>query len=136
MKDDLLYRDEVYQIIGAAIEVHRELGHGFLESVYEECIEIESNRRKIPYGTQVKIPVHYKGKKLKKEFVADYIGFAKIIAEFKCIPKLTKVEEAQILNYLKATGMKVGLLINFGSEGKLEWRRFVLTNKPRIQEKK
>ena len=127
MERDLLYKDEVYKIIGAAIEVHKELGPGFLESVYEEAIVIESKKREIPYKTQVKIPIYYKGQKLKKEFIADYIGYGKIIVELKCIPKLTKVDEAQIINYLKATQMKVGLLINFGSHGKLEWRRFIRT---------
>lgn len=124
---DLLYKEEVYQIIGAAIEVHRELGAGFLESVYEECLNIESSRRNIPHETQVRLPVHYKGAEIEKEFVADYIGYGKIIVELKCIPSLTKVEEAQIINYLKATGLPVGLLVNFGSKEKLEWRRFVLT---------
>ena len=126
-KEKLLYKEEVYQIVGAAIDVHKELGYGFLESVYEEAISLVSEKRNIPFQTQVKIPVYFKGKKLNKEFIADYIGYEKIIVEFKCIPKLTKVEEAQIINYLKATGFKVGLLINFGSKGKLEWRRYILT---------
>ncbi len=125
MQENFLYKDEVYKIIGAAIEVHKELGPGFLESVYEEAMTYESEDRQIPFETQVKIPVHYKGKRMKKEFIADYVGYGKIIVEFKCIPKLTKVEEAQILNYLKATGSKVGLLINFGSHGRLEWNRYV-----------
>ena len=127
MEKDLLYKKEVYEIIGAAIEVHKELGSGFLESVYEETIVIESKKRKIPHETQVQIPIYYKGKKLNKKFIADYVGYDKIIVELKCIPQLTKVEEAQIINYLKATGMKVGLLINFGSHGKLEWKRYVRT---------
>ena len=126
-KEKLLYKDEVYQIVGAAIDVHKELGYGFLESVYEEAISLVSKKRNIPFQTQVKIPVFFKGKKLDKEFIADYIGYGKIIVEFKCIPKLTKVEEAQIINYLKATSFKVGLLINFGSKGKLEWKRYILT---------
>jgi GxxExxY protein len=125
MNKELIYGDEVFKIIGAAIDVHKELGPGFLESVYEEAMVIESRRRAIPYGTQIKIPVYYKSEKLQKEFVADYIGFGKIIVEFKCIPKLTKVEEAQIINYLKATKLRVGLLINFGSQKKLEWKRYV-----------
>ena len=133
MERDLLYKDEVYEIIGAAIEVHKELGHGFLESVYEESMVIESKKRQIPYKTQVMIPIYYKGQKLKKEFIADYIGYGKIIVELKCIPKLTKVDEAQIINYLKATQMKVGLLINFGSHGKLEWRRFIRTEENKKQ---
>ena len=126
MEQELLYKKEVYQIIGAAIEVHKELGPGFLESVYEECMCIESKLKNIPYETQVKLSIHYKGGKIKKEFFADYIGFGKIIVELKCIPKLKKVEEAQIINYLKATGLKVGLLINFGSKGKLEWKRYIV----------
>ncbi len=125
MEKDLLYKVEVYEIIGAAIDVHKELGSGFLESVYEEAMIVESITRQIPYKTQVKIPIYYKGQKLTKEFIADYIGYDKIIVEFKCIPKLTKLEEAQIINYLKATKIRVGLLINFGSYGRLEWRRFI-----------
>ena len=124
---ELLFKDEVYKIVGAAIEVHKELGNGFLESVYEEAMKIVSNERNIPFETQVRIPVYFKGNKLEKEFIADYIGFDKIIVEFKCIPKLTKIEVAQIINYLKATGIQVGILINFGSKGKLEWRRFIRT---------
>ncbi len=127
MKKELLCKDEVYEIIGAAIEVHKELGSGFLESVYEEAMVYESKKKKIPFETQVKIPIFYKAHKFQKVFIADYIGFKKIIVEFKCIPCLTKVEEAQILNYLKATKLKVGLLINFGSKDKLEWKRYILT---------
>jgi len=128
MDDTLLYKDEVYNIIGAAIEVHKELGPGFLESVYEEAFCIESDDRDIPYENQVKLPVYYKNRKLSKEFIADYIGYEKIIIELKGIPKLTKVEEAQIINYLKATKLQLGLLINFGSHQKLEWKRFIRTN--------
>lgn len=124
---ELLFKDEVYKIVGAAIEVHKELGNGFLESVYEEAMKIVSSERDIPFETQIKIPVYFKGNKLEKEFIADYIGFDKIIVEFKCIPKLTQIEVAQIINYLKATGLKVGILINFGSKGKLEWRRYIRT---------
>lgn len=126
-KPDLLCKKEVYEIVGAAIEVHKELGPGFLESVYEKCLDIESYHRSIPHETQVRLPIHYKGRKIDKEFVADYIGYGKIIVELKCIPRLTGIEEAQIINYLKATGLPVGLLINFGSKGKLEWKRFILT---------
>ena len=126
MEKELLYKDEVYAIIGAAIEVHKELGPGFLESVYEEAMLLESQERGIPCEFQVSIPVHYKNRRLKKEFIADYVGFDKIVVEFKSIQKLTNIEKAQVLNYLKATKMKVGLLINVGSHGKLEWKRFVL----------
>jgi len=107
------------------MEVHTELGPGFLESVYEEAFTMEAGRRKIPYRTQVKIPVKYKGQQLNKEFIADFIGYERVLVELKCIPKLTKRESAQIINYLKATSLLVGLLINFGSYPKLEWNRFV-----------
>jgi GxxExxY protein len=127
LKRDLLYEKEVYDIVGVAMEVHKELGPGFLESVYEEAMKIESCKRGIPHKTQDKLCIFYKGIKLKKEFIVDYLAYDKIIVEFKCIPKLTTVEEAQILNYLKATGLKVGLLINFGSYGKLEWKRYIST---------
>lgn len=126
---EILYPEEAYKIIGAAIEVHRSLGPGFLESVYEEAMVIESENREIPFKTQVMLPVYYKGERLTKEFIADYIGYEKIIVEFKCIPKLTNVEEAQIINYLKVTGLKLGLLINFGSHEKLEWRRYANTRR-------
>ena len=109
-------------------KIHKELGSGFLESVYDEAMVIESTKRKIPHETQIQIPIYYKGQKLNKKFVADYVGYSKIIVELKCIPQLSKIEEAQIINYLKATGMKVGLLINFGSHGKLEWKRYIRTD--------
>ncbi|MBC8323984.1 MAG: GxxExxY protein [Candidatus Marinimicrobia bacterium] len=125
--DNLLYKDEVYSIVGVAIEVHKEMGPGFLEAVYEECMAIESQAKKIPFETQVELSVNYKGRPLNKKYIADYIAYGKIIVEFKCIPKLTNIEEAQILNYLKVTGLKVGLLINFGSKGKLEWKRYIKT---------
>ncbi len=125
MKRDLLYKEEVYKIIGAAMEVHTELGPGFLESVYEEALTLEAEKRNIPYRTQVKILVKYKGQQLNKEFIADFIGYDKVLVELKCIPKLTRREEAQMINYLKATNLEVGLLINFGSYPKLEWKRFV-----------
>ena len=92
MKKDLLYKDEVYKIIGAAINVHKELGSGFLESVYEEAMCYESDFPEIPYETHIQISAHYKNTILKKHFTTDYIGFGKIIIEFKCIPKLTKIE--------------------------------------------
>lgn len=127
MTINLLYKDEVFAIIGASIDVHKVLEPDFLESVYEEAMVVESTKREIPFQTQVKILVIYKGSKLNKEFIAEYIGYEKIIDEFNCIPKLTKVEEAQIINYLNAAQLKVGLLINFGSNEKFEWKGYVYT---------
>ena len=126
---ELLCKEEVYKIIDVAIEVHKEQGSGFLESVYEVAMVLESKNAEIPFQTQIRIPVHYKEIFLEKEFIADYIGFEKVLVEFKCSPRLTKIEEAQIINYLKATGLSVGLLINFGSQQKLEWKRYVRTEK-------
>ena len=128
--ENLLYKDEVYAFIGAAIEVHKELGNGFLESVYEEALKYELAERNIPYLSQVRLPIYSKRNKLSKEFVVDGLAFGNIIIELKCIPRLTQVEEAQIIHYLKASGMQLGLLINFGTPTKLDWKRIVRTNKP------
>jgi len=123
---ELIFKEEVYAIIGAAMDVHRELGSGFLESVYQEATEIELACRKIPFEAQKSIKIVYKGEMLKKEFVADLICFEKIIIELKAQDNLSGREEAQVLNYLKAAGIKLGLVINFGSHPKLEWKRLVL----------
>jgi len=122
---ELLYKDEVYAIIGAAIEVHREMGPGFLEPVYQEALGIEFEFRDIPNQTQVRLQINYKGKQLSKEYIPDYVCFDKIIIELKALERLSGREEAQLLNYLKVSGMRVGVLINFGSAGKLEWKRFI-----------
>jgi GxxExxY protein len=122
---ELIYKDEVFAIVGAAIEVHRVLGSGFLEAVYQEAMEIEAAVRKIPFVSQQIIQIQYKQHTLKKEYIADMVCFEKIIVEFKALDKLTGREESQVINYLKATGYKVGVLINFGSHPKLEWKRFV-----------
>jgi len=122
---ELLYKAEVFEIIGAAIEVHKELGHGFLEAVYQEAIQIEMTQRNIPFDAQKSLRIRYKDQTLKKEYSADFICYGKIITEIKALDGLSGKEEAQILNYLKATGLRVGLLINFGSVGKLEWKRFI-----------
>ena len=122
---ELLYKAEVFEIIGAAIEVHKELGNGFLEAVYQEAFQIEMARRQIPFETQKSLRIRYRDQILKKEYVADFICYEKIIIELKALDELSGREEAQILNYLKATGLRIGLLINFGSVGKLEWKRFI-----------
>lgn len=124
--DTLLYRNEVFEIVGAAIEVHTELGNGFLEPVYQKALEIELGLRKIQFESQKRLKIFYKGIDLEKEYVPDFVCFDKIIVEIKALERLTNIETSQLLNYLKATGLKVGLLINFGSKGKLEWKRFVL----------
>ena len=124
----LLYKNEVYAIIGAAMEVYNTLGSGFLEAVYQEALEIEFSKRNIPYTAQQEIPIYYGSQRMKAYYVADYLAFDKIIIEIKALSQLTTREEAQLLNYLKATGLNLGLLINFGSATKLEWKRRILAN--------
>lgn len=122
---ELILKDEVFRVIGAAIEVHRELGSGFLEAVYQEALEIEFRERNIPFVSQSPLKIVYKGIQLEKQYLADFVCFESMIVEIKAMSKLTGNEDAQIINYLKATGHKVGLLLNFGSIGKLEWKKIV-----------
>ena len=124
-REDLPFADEVYRIVGAAIEVHRELGHGFLEAVYQEALGLEMRAAGIPFREQVAIEVHYKGHVLNKGYVCDVLAFGEVIVEIKAIPHLSHLETAQLLNYLRATGKPIGLLLNFGSKGKLEWERMI-----------
>jgi len=123
---ELLLKEEVFKIVGAAIEVHRELGSGFLEPVYQEAMAIELASSSIPFEAQKALQIMYKSHKLKKEYVPDFVCYQQIIVELKALTQLSGIEEAQALNYLKATRFRVALLLNFGSRGKLEWRRLVL----------
>ncbi|HUT03431.1 MAG TPA: GxxExxY protein [bacterium] len=122
---ELVLKDEVFAVVGAAIEVHRELGHGFLEAVCQEAMEIELQSQGIPFEGQKPLQIHYKGKLLAKEYFADIVCYGQIILELKAADRLSDKDRAQILNYLKVTGLRVGLLVNFGSHGKLEWERLV-----------
>jgi GxxExxY protein len=123
-ESDLLYSDLTREIIGAAMEVHRNLGNGFLESVYEEALAIEFDLRKVRYERQKGIDVFYKGL-LAKQFVCDFLVGEKVLVELKALKAITNIEEAQILNYLRAIGVEVGLLINFGEQS-LKYKRLVL----------
>ncbi len=122
---ELIMKDEAYAVVGAAIEVHRALGPGFLEKVYQEAMQLELSARRIPFEAEKPIEIEYKGQSLNQRYYANLVCFEEIIVEMKALKQLSGEEEAQILNYLRATGAKVGLLINFGSHGKLEHRRFV-----------
>ncbi|MDD3050055.1 MAG: GxxExxY protein [Candidatus Cloacimonetes bacterium] len=113
---DLLLKDECYRIVGACMEVHRTLGCGFLESVYQEALALEFNYQNIPFEREKLIEINYKGIKLAKHYFADFICYDKIILELKALSAITSDHEAQILNYLKATGMEVGILVNFGEK--------------------
>ncbi|MEA1938371.1 MAG: GxxExxY protein [Pseudomonadota bacterium] len=123
--NEIARKEDVYAIIGAAIEVHTVLGGGFLEAVYQEALEFELGKRGIPFQSQVNIRIKYKETYLGKAYIADLVCIDDIIVEIKSQPNLTSRDEAQVLNYLNATGFQVGLLINFGSCGRLEWKRFV-----------
>jgi GxxExxY protein len=124
---DLLYKDEVYAIVGAAMDVYNDLGPGFLENVYQEAMEIELEAKGVPSKSIQEIHIKYKGRQLKRFYIADLVCYDKIIVEIKAMSTLTLKEEGQLINYLKATGMKVGVLINFGHYPNLEWKRLVFT---------
>ena len=113
-----------FEILSAAFEVHNTLGVGFLEKVYENAMNYELKKRKLDVELQKEIPVYYKGA-LVGTYYTDILVNNEVIIELKSVDALTKTHEAQLLNYLKATGFKVGLLVNFGSKGKLEWKRYI-----------
>lgn len=115
-----------YAIIGRATEVHKQLGCGFLEAVYQQALALELNLRNVPYLREVELPVSYKGQRLGATYRADLVCFDSVIVELKALPALSGLEEAQIINYLKITGLEIGLLLNFGTES-LQYRRFVFS---------
>ena len=115
---------QTYAIIGASMTVHRELGSGFLEAVYQEALEIEFQNQNIPYEREVKLPVHYRGKQLSAYYQADFICFDSVIVELKALQQLSGTEESQVINYLTASGLHKALLINFGTES-LQHKRLV-----------
>jgi GxxExxY protein len=117
------YKDRTFQVIGAALEVHSNLGCGFMEAVYEEAFRKELEFMNIPFEEQKTIPIYYKGELLNQYYVADFVCYGDIIVELKAVSELQKIHEAQVINYLKTTGFEVGLLFNFGSES-LEKKRF------------
>ena len=122
----LLYADETYKILGACFEVYKRMGCGFLEPVYQECLEIEFNLQEITFTAQKELILEYRGKRLKQTYKPDFICFEKIVVEIKAVSNLIDEHRAQLLNYLHATGYKVGLLINFGHHPKIEHERFII----------
>ena len=121
----LIYEEETGKIIKACMNVYNELGNGFLEAVYQEALAIEFGLMNIPFRREVKIDIFYKGKKLSKEYFADFICYDTIVVELKAVSKLINANKAQVLNYLHGTKLAVGLLINFG-ESSLKWERLTL----------
>jgi len=123
---EIIFKEEVYAIVGAAMDVYRQLGRGFLEPVYQEALGIEFRRRRIPFEAQQDIVILYKGEALEKRYIADFICYGQIIIELKALEGLCGRDVGQLLNYMKATRFNLGLLINFGSPVRLEWHRYVI----------
>jgi GxxExxY protein len=119
----LLHRSEVYAIQGAIFEVNMQMGAGFLEAVYQECLALEFQARRIPFRADVHLSLTYKGQSLRQSYRADFICYEKIIVELKALAALTPEHRAQVLNYLRVTGLKLGLLVNFGCAPKARIER-------------
>lgn len=126
MSDKIIYKEESYLIQGAIFEVYREMGCGFLEAVYQECLEKEFLFRAIPFIAQPELQLTYKGEILKQRYKPDFICYDKIIVELKALKLTAPEHEAQLINYLKATNMKLGLLANFGTFPKVNITRLAL----------
>ena len=122
---DLLYKEECYKIMGACFEVYKEKGCGFVEPVYQECLSLEFALQGIPFEAQVDLSIEYKGWPLHQSYRPDFICFGKIIVEIKAVSQLTNEHRAQMHNYLKATGLKLGLLVNFGHYPQVDWERII-----------
>jgi GxxExxY protein len=122
------YEKQTYQIIGAAMEVHRHLGSGFVEQVYGDALAIEFTKRDIPFEREKQIDIYYKGEKLSHYYVSDFICYQNIIVELKAVTEINKIHQAQVLHYLNATKHETGLLINFGETSLRHYRFFNANN--------
>jgi len=122
----IFFEDETYAIRGAIFEVYREMGCGFLEAIYQECLAREFNSKKIPFVAEQEIQIKYKNKTLLQVYKPDFICYGKILIELKAVSKIRSIHTAQIINYMKATGLKLGLLVNFSAYPKVEIIRLVL----------
>lgn len=123
---EVIHREESYRIVGACMEVYKDKGCGFLEAVFHECLELEFADQQIPFVQRQPLTLTYKGRPLKQTYAPDFVCFGKIIVEIKAVSSLADEHRAQVHNYLKATGHRLGLLVNFGHYPKLEWERIVL----------
>ncbi|MFA6293990.1 MAG: GxxExxY protein [Victivallales bacterium] len=121
-----MFEQEGYDLIGTALEVYNEIGHGFLEAVYQECLEKELKKRNIPFKSQIQLEMKYKEEILEQKYRADLIVYEGIITEIKATKILLPENQAQLMNYMKITDLKVGYLINFGNIDKLEWKRIII----------
>lgn len=123
--DGLVRSDHTYAILGACFEVYNTMGSGFTEPIYQECFEQELKLRKIPFEAQRAIPLCYKGMTLSHQFIPDLICYTDIIVELKAVRELCDEHRSQLINYLHASGFKLGLLVNFGHRDKVEHERFI-----------
>jgi len=121
----IILKEESYAVMAACFEVYKEKGPGFLEAVYQECLEIEFAARDVPFAAHPDLELTYKGKRLAQKYVPDFVCFDSIVLEIKAASKLAPEHEAQMHNYLKATGMRLGILVNFGHYPGVEWKRIV-----------
>jgi GxxExxY protein len=135
MKTEILYKTESCKIVGACFEVYRQKGCGFLEQVYQECLEFELGLQAIPFVAKKPLALEYKGRTLRATYEPDFVCFGKIVLELKAVTELTDEHRAQVQNYLKATGMKLGLLVNFGHYPKAQVERIVAERGRFSQEK-
>ncbi|TSA23309.1 GxxExxY protein [bacterium] len=124
--EKIIYKKKSYELQGAIFEVYRKMGSGFLEAVYQECLEQELDLRKIPFQSQTEIRLSYKNTPLSQTYRADFICYDSILVEIKSVKQLIDIHRAQVLNYLKATNLKLGLLVNFCSHPQVEIERIVL----------
>jgi GxxExxY protein len=124
---EILYPEESYKIVGACFEVYNEKGCGFLEPVYQECLEIEFEHQKIPFVPQQELKLCYRGRLLRQTYKPDFIVYGTIIVEIKAVSRLCDEHRAQVLNYLHASGLQLGILVNFGECPRLTYERFALT---------
>ena len=122
----IVFKEESYKVVGAAYKVYNALGHGFLEAVYQEALEIEFQRQGIPYEREKELKITYDGVELKQSYRADFVCYGKIIVELKALSNLEDTHRSQVHNYLHATGYKLGLLLNFGYSEELEYQRIVI----------
>ncbi len=129
---ELLYKEEVFRLVGFCLEIHRELGKGHDEVIYKDALVVELRRARIPFDRELEYELSYKGVVLPHHCRADFVVWNKILFEAKAIEMLTDAHVKQVLNYLAASKLELGLLVNFGADS-LEWKRVVLSRRPKLQ---
>jgi len=125
MTHKIIFKEESYKIVGACFEVYKEKGNGFLEAVYQQCLKLEFQNQGIPFLEKPALDLFYKGVKLEKTYEPDFVCYEKIIVELKAVKNLANEHRAQVINYLKATDMRLGILVNFGHYPKLEYEKLL-----------